>query len=586
MSDIEAANSTHFNNWPNERGFDANHEQRAPIELSVTGSIPYYAAGTLYRTGPGRYKVDTKHGNTFQVSHWFDGFSQTHRFQLVPPDDAGSPMRVFYNSRFSTDDLIEHARETGSLGDKFSFGGFKDRVQDELQDRDPCEAMYHKVQTTYEPRTNSPSYSNTGVTLSVNMPGLNDPPSQFSNGNDYTDTSRIKTLTAKTDNSTYKQLHPSTLEPLGIASQKTLHPDLDGPLSASHAKSDPETGDIYNYNLSFSSFGIPTYRVFCVSAKTDETTILATFTAAPAYLHSFFLTNDYVIICVWNSHLSPAAFNRKPASYVGALKEFDHKIPAVWYVVDRYGQGLVAVYESPAFFCFHTINAWQKTSKVDDSSTTQTDIIAECVTLENTDILYQLYYEYLVSSSSAAHRRSDALSNGHSGKAQSRIARFRLPAVPTPNEVEAKEEPKIAPPLNATLLSTNCGGLSPELPTLNPSYITRPHRYTYAVIDRGLSTFVDGLMKFDSVTSETKIWSEHAQSPSEAIFVADPEGTNEDDGVLLSVVLDGKTGMSYLLVLDARDLKEVGRAAVQGVVGFGFHGVHVFSETGVGGVDF
>ncbi|KAL4899769.1 hypothetical protein BDW74DRAFT_107528 [Aspergillus multicolor] len=585
MSDIEATDTTtHFNDWPNERGFDANHEQRAPIELPVAGNIPHYAAGTLYRTGPGRYKVDTIHGNTFHVSHWFDGFSQTHRFQLVPSDDPGSPMRVFYNSRFSTDDLIEHARETGSLGDKFSFGGFKDRSKDELQDRDPCETMYHKVQTTYEPRKDSPSYSNTGVTLSVNMPGLDDSSLQGSNGNGAS-ASRVKTLTAKTDNSSYKQLHPSTLEPLAMASQKNLHPDLNGPISASHAKSDPETGDVYNYNLSFSSMGIPTYRVFCVSAKTGETTILATFTAAPAYLHSFFLTKDYMIICVWNSHLSPAAFNKRPASYIGAIKAFDGKIPTMWYVVDRHGRGLVAVYKSPAFFCFHTINSWQEGSNSNDGPA-QTDIIAECVALENTDVLHQLYYEYLVSSSSRAHHKSDAQSNGHSKRTQSRIARFRLPAIPTTNEVEEKGESQPQVSLNATLLSTTCQDLSPELPTLNPSYITRPHRYTYAVIDRGLSTFVDGLMKFDSLTSETKIWSKHAQSPSEAIVIADPEGTEEDDGVLLSVVLDGKTGRSYLLALDAKDMKEVGRASVDGVVGFGFHGVHVSSGNGLGGVDF
>lgn len=55
------------------------------------------------------------------------------------------------------------------------------------------------------------------------------------------------------------------------------------------------------------------------------------------------------------------------------------------------------------------------------------------------------------------------------------------------------------------------------------------------------------------------------------------EEEEEDKGVLLSVVLDGVKGESYLLVLDARDLREVARADVgRGrVVGFGFHGVHV-----------
>lgn len=47
----------------------------------------------------------------------------------------------------------------------------------------------------------------------------------------------------------------------------------------------------------------------------------------------------------------------------------------------------------------------------------------------------------------------------------------------------------------------------------------------------------------------------HAQSPGEAIFLPDPEGKGEgeDEGILLSVVLDGVAGKSYLLVLDAKE---------------------------------
>jgi torulene dioxygenase len=47
-------------------------------------------------------------------------------------------------------------------------------------------------------------------------------------------------------------------------------------------------------------------------------------------------------------------------------------------------------------------------------------------------------------------------------------------------------------------------------------------------------------------------------------MIPNPEGTSEDDGVLLSVVLDGMRGKSYLLCLDARNLSELGRANVDG----------------------
>jgi torulene dioxygenase len=85
---------------------------------------------------------------------------------------------------------------------------------------------------------------------------------------------------------------------------------------------------------------------------------------------------------------------------------------------------------------------------------------------------------------------------------------------------------------------------------------------------------MDGLAKFDNKTQTAVIWEQEAHTPSEPIFVADPEGAAEDDGVLLTVVLDGIKGKSYLLCLDARDLRERGRAEMDGAMAFGFHGAH------------
>lgn len=113
------------------------------------------------------------------------------------------------------------------------------------------------------------------------------------------------------------------------------------------------------------------------------------------------------------------------------------------------------------------------------------------------------------------------------------------------------------------------------LPTFNPEYATKPNRYIFAVSDRGNSRFLDGIIKNDTHTQTSIARVIHAQSPSEPIFLPDPGGIEEDDGVLLSVVLDGTKGKSYLLVLDARNFDEVGRADMEIVVPFGFHGTHV-----------
>jgi torulene dioxygenase len=63
--------------------------------------------------------------------------------------------------------------------------------------------------------------------------------------------------------------------------------------------------------------------------------------------------------------------------------------------------------------------------------------------------------------------------------------------------------------------------------------------------------------------------------PGEPIFVPDPNGTEEDDGVILSIVLIGELAKSILIVLNAKDMTELGRAEMETVFPLGFHGVFV-----------
>jgi carotenoid cleavage dioxygenase-like enzyme len=54
--------------------------------------------------------------------------------------------------------------------------------------------------------------------------------------------------------------------------------------------------------------------------------------------------------------------------------------------------------------------------------------------------------------------------------------------------------------------------------------------------------------------------------------VAAPDAREEDDGVVLSVVLDAIAQRSYLLVLDAGSFEELARAEAPQRIPFGFHG--------------
>jgi torulene dioxygenase len=120
-----------------------------------------------------------------------------------------------------------------------------------------------------------------------------------------------------------------------------------------------------------------------------------------------------------------------------------------------------------------------------------------------------------------------------------------------------------------------------DLPTINHIYACRKTRYVYCTTSRGRSSFIDCIAKIDLETKEVIYWEHEHHTPGEAIFVPVPAVDSkagveaEEAGVLLSVILDGDKGTSYILCLDARDLKELGRADVGVAVGLGFHGWHV-----------
>ncbi len=87
-----------------------------------------------------------------------------------------------------------------------------------------------------------------------------------------------------------------------------------------------------------------------------------------------------------------------------------------------------------------------------------------------------------------------------------------------------------------------------------------------------MGDFNNQLVKVDVRTRTSKVWCEDDCYVGEPVFAAAPGGKDEDDGVILSVVLKGNKGKSFMLVLDARSFAEVARAEVPHHIPFGFHG--------------
>jgi all-trans-8'-apo-beta-carotenal 15,15'-oxygenase len=114
-----------------------------------------------------------------------------------------------------------------------------------------------------------------------------------------------------------------------------------------------------------------------------------------------------------------------------------------------------------------------------------------------------------------------------------------------------------------------------ELPRVSPRVLGARHRHAYAVQFDG-ATPASAILKHDLETGDVR---RHVPGddryPSEAVFVPRGEGGAEDDGWLLTLVLDAREGTSHLAIADARRLDEppVARCHFDHAIPFGFHGI-------------
>ncbi|CCM00316.1 uncharacterized protein FIBRA_02346 [Fibroporia radiculosa] len=529
-------------------GFENATEQREPVDLQIYGEIPPWLSGVLYRTGPGTTRIPTTAdpSNSVDIHHWFDGLAMHHRFEI-----HSGGQRVTYRSHHGAEDLEKTIADAGVYVGG-SFG-----------QKDPCQTIFRKFFSVWnalgpsnssdQPKL-SPSQKNVSVTLTPNMPGwdsMDVPLPTVSSGPQY--------VVAKTDGNALQLLDPETLEPLAMATYQDIDPRLDGPLSAAHSCRDPVTGDFYNFVCKFGG-KFAAYKVFRISGKDNKVDILADINdAPPAYIHSFAMTEKFVVLCVWQSYIKyyglSVVMNGNLAESIDT--NWDPHADSVFYVVDRKHGGIVAKYKTPPFYCFHHLNAF------DDPATG--DVIIDMSIYPDNSIIQLTYLSTL--------RDLTAHNTPILGIAR----RFRLPSPTSSVDGVCDAIVDYTYPLEQNI----------ELPVVSPSVYHRPYRYAYG-IHKGNTpdhpTLADAIVKLDMASgkvdgSTTKVWQTVDRTPSEPIFVPRPDAApeDEDDGVLLSVVLDEQASRSSLVVLDAKELKEIGRAEMTGVFPFGFHGLFLHS---------
>eukprot|EP01134_Creolimax_fragrantissima_P006935 CFRG6935T1 len=363
------------------------------------------------------------------------------------------------------------------------------------------------------------------------------------------------------------------LNPLDTVGQVKYGDDLHGHLSTAH----PHYIGKQNINYITQLGRFCKYLVYKVPTEIDQgesTTAIRTVIAEvpavdnkPCYMHSFGQTENHTILVefpwIFNLRELVATQIRKVLfNTEGTVLDFFKWMPeeGTTFTVINNKDGTYQRYKGPATFGYHHVNAWE------EGKTIKLDI----VTYDKPNYS-SLALEYL-------RKKGSVLSDKEFAKAKRR--RFTIdtsvPGDLSQSGLQVTTEIIINRPI--------------EFPRINyDSCNGKPYSYYYGMgtpnaKENPTGNDCEALFKVDVNQRTEKIWFVPDCRPSEPVFIANPKGTTEDDGVVVSVILDFNAKHSFLLVLDGNTFTELvldgntftelGRANLPHHNPAGLHGYH------------
>jgi len=457
-------------------GFTSSLQEADASRLEVIGKIPDWISGTLIRTGPALFENDSEH-----FKHWFDGLAKLYRFSIA----NGS---VEFASKFLQSDAYKLFSSSRKI-QKREFG------------TNPKESSFQRIAAIF----------NANYTDNANVNVAN-----FAND----------CYVALTETPTPVQFNPSSLQTVGhfhyddtIQCQvTTAHPHLDA------------DGTIYNI---FTKIGPRSAYQFCrMKAGSAVREILAEVPIQnPAYIHSFALTDNYIILAEGSFTVTPLSLLLSGKPFIENFDWHSSK-PSRFIVVRKSvaGRAGVQVIETKPFFAFHHVNAFELLN----------EIVVDLLAYDDATIVKALYLENL-----------------------------RNPNRAAPSPVLRRYT------LNPESRSIRCENFNAsfELPRINySSHNRKQYRFVYGVVSDSERNLFTGINKVDLISGKTREWKENSFYATEPVFVANKEGDSEDSGAVLSVVINCANLESFLLVLDGSTMIELARARIPHFIPFHFHG--------------
>eukprot|EP01035_Chromulina_nebulosa_P018443 gene18443-24150_t len=255
--------------------------------------------------------------------------------------------------------------------------------------------------------------------------------------------------------------------------------------------------------------------------------------------------------------------------YVFDVKKFDN--------IDRndinsLDSEAIAYYEAPPMFSYHHFNAYEENN----------NIIVDLSGYDNADIVNSKHgFLYFENMKNPELRKLE--------EREGRCYRYTLP-LPNKESINSNNPIKVSPQI-LSAIDVNGNEYTLDLMRINPNFSTKKHRYSYSYTGFAspdkpyFGEYLDwGIIKLDhqlaeqistgvlSNSSTCILWKEDNAYPTEPQFIPNPQGIDEDDGVVLIQVYDTNKQQTYLLVLDAKNMTEIARAYTNFKVPMTFHG--------------
>lgn len=329
-------------------------------------------------------------------------------------------------------------------------------------------------------------------------------------------------LVALTETPLPQKLHSTTLKTKGTF---TFNDTIDAQFASSHLFFDTHNKEWIGLAIHFGHNS--DYIIYKMAANSSKRIPLTKISVGyPAYMHSFAVSPSYIILTESPMTVSPYDLLLSDHSFIGTFK-WQPKNGTNFIVIDKNSGKKVGTFKTEPFFVLHHVNAFEKDG----------NLYIDLIAYKDPSIVTQGFnYKNLL---------------GLQGLPPAYLKRYTI-------NIWQK-----------TVHVSHLSNHPVELPQISPHNLMHEYQYLYATT--GQDGIAHEIIKLDLKNNRHLIWHSKGCYVTEAVFVPKPDGSSEDDGVLLSIVLDSYLKKSFLLIIDAKTMKELSRSYVPHHIPFTAH---------------